>query len=127
VVNPTYCYDGNPGDDTLMGGSGPGAYNSQALYHSWPSLTTTAAATLNIRAATLASGTGCLATIKASLDGGSTWTTLFTETGALVQANYTLPVPSGQNLALVQVQCNCSGDVTLTGYINLYFNSLFIE
>jgi len=127
VIDPTYCYDGNPGDDTYMGGSGPGGHTSQALYHSWPSLTTTAAATLNIQASTLAYGTGCLATIQASLNGGSTGTTLFSETGALVQANYTLSVPSGQNLALVQVQANCSGSSTLTGYIDLYFNSLYIE
>jgi hypothetical protein len=58
VIDPTYCYDGNPGDDTYMGGSGPGGYTSQALYHSWPSLTTTAAATLNIQASTLANCTG---------------------------------------------------------------------
>ena len=82
---------------------------------------------LNIHASTLACGTGRLATIKASLDGGSCWITLFSETGAIVQANYTLSVPSGQNLALVQVQFNCSGDATLTGYIDLYFNSLYIE
>jgi hypothetical protein len=127
VIYPTYCYDGNPGDDTYMGGSGPGAYTSQALYHSWPALTTTAAAKLYVSASTLAYGTGCLATITASLDGGSTWTTMFSETGQLVQAVYTLSVPSGQNLALVQVQFNCSGSSTLTGYIDLYFNSLYIE
>ncbi|HUD14718.1 MAG TPA: hypothetical protein VMQ56_13785 [Terracidiphilus sp.] len=127
VIYPTYCYDGNPGDDTYMGGSGPGGYNSQALYHSWPPLTTTAAATLNVQASTLAYGTGCLATIKASLDGSSTWTTLFSQTSVIYQANYTLSVPSGQNLALVQVQFNCSGSSTLTGYIDMYFNSLYIE
>ena len=118
---------GGVGDDTYMGGSGPGAYTRKALYHSWPSLSTTAAATLNFQASTLAYGTGCVATIKASLDGGSTCATPFSERGALVQANYTLAVPSGQNLALVQVMCNCSGDVTLTGNIGLYFNSLHIE
>ena len=40
VIDPTYCYDGNLGDDTYMGGSGPGAYTRKALYHSWPSLST---------------------------------------------------------------------------------------
>ncbi|HEY5054666.1 MAG TPA: hypothetical protein VII58_00810 [Acidobacteriaceae bacterium] len=127
VVYPTYCFDGNPSDETLMGGHGPGGYNSQAIYWHWPSLTTTAAATLNVNAAALAYGSGCLATIQASLDGGSTWTTMLSTAVQVLLTNYTLPVPSGQDLALVQVKFNCSGDATLTGYIDLYFASLYIE
>jgi hypothetical protein len=127
VVAPAHCYDGIPADNTTLNGAGPGDTNSSVIYHVFPSITLSAAATLNVKVATTASGSGCNSTIQVSLDNGATWAVVFSETGAVAQANYTRAVPSGQDLSKVQVFCGSSGDVSLTGTIAMSMNSLFIQ
>jgi hypothetical protein len=125
VVAPANCYWGIPANNTTCSGGGPGDTNSSVIYQVFPAVTLSVAPTFNVTVATTASGGGCNATIQISLDGGSTWTVVFNQTGAIAQANYTLSVPSGQNLSLVQVFGGSQGDVSLTGAINMSFNSLY--
>lgn len=127
VTAPAHCYDGIPADNTVTPGAGPGDTNSSVIYHVFPSVTLSAAATFNVKVATTASGTGCSASVQISLDGGSTWAYVFSQTGAIAAANYTYAVPSGQNLALVQVWCGVNGGVSATGTLNMSFNSLYIQ
>jgi hypothetical protein len=125
VVNPALAYSGNPttyasvlGEGTGTHGSPPDtAYGCQITYSGFGTGVTSGSKTLTVLAGTTGNLTNCSLDIQASLDGGSTWTSLLSTTNtALAQAPYTLTggVPSGQNVADIQVQIITTGSTAAT-------------
>ena len=80
--------------------------------------TTPAAKTLSVDVAVTidnsVDGGSSHATVAYTLD-GSTWTNLVSTTSTIATSTYTASVPSGTNLANVQVQATCLSGVPRTG------------
>jgi hypothetical protein len=107
TANPTYAYDANPITFASVTGIGFASNNTGiCTFSGFPSNVLAAAATLTISLGALlpqeGSG-GAQVILNASLDAGSTWTTLLTATTPTAQANYTLAVPIGTDISSVLV------------------------
>lgn len=122
-TNPAYAYDGNPTTCASIIGSATGTHGTPPLtafgasveYYMFPSSTLAASATLTVTAAASdGAGGTCSGDVSASLDGGSTFTSLFSSSITVSRAQYTLTVPSGQLLSNVQVVASTIGSTGAT-------------
>jgi hypothetical protein len=130
VTTPEKAYDSNPTTWAEVPAFGTGstgnpidhAFGSTITYAGFPSTVLSAAATLSVQAEILAggagAGAGCNQTIAVSLDGGTTFTTLISTGTGAAMTTYTLTVPSGTNLANIQVYASGTGS-TLPAQANL--------
>jgi hypothetical protein len=106
--NPVRDSDPDPADaiDTV--------FNGQCVWSGWAGTTTTGKM-LSLTAAAFVTGSGSvLNELAYSLDAGRTWTDFFSATAAVASSTFAAAVPSGTNLANVQVAASSSSSVTGT-------------
>ncbi len=93
-------------------------YNGLCAWYGFSGVAS-AAMTLSVTAALTVTHRGTAGSssnaLYCSLDGGSTWTSMFTGSTTTASSTYTATIPSGQNLANVQIQAASSSVLTGTG------------
>jgi hypothetical protein len=128
---PANAYDGNPGTyDALPGlsyGTGAG-YGANCTWWEFANVTLSSSATLHVKAGVQnVTGSGVTALLEASLNSGSTYTTLLSVGANTAAAGYTLTVPSGTNISNVWIRAATSAASATAGTIELDVYEITIQ
>jgi Putative phage tail protein len=123
TLGPQYAYDSDPNTEAQLEAyvSGATQYQDICEWYVFANITLSGAATLYVRALyniVVPSGTASI-TLKASLNGGSTFTNLVTASSGSgsgpttspangLSGYYTLTVPGGTNLSMIQIVAECN-------------------